>query len=381
MKRLYWRPREISRRGLLLIALLSMGSIYSVERFRLRVEQPNFKKKIAAARLAKQAFEAIRDERIHRSHYIDPESDPIRSGLIGSLITPVTSNTGHLPAKQTAINPNFAAVMVHMLLRAGVKEGDTVAIGFSGSFPSMNIATLAAVETLKLHPIIVSSASASQWGANDPEFLWIDMERLLYEKHIFSNRSIAASPGGVEDRAMGMSKKGKDLLNIAIERNGLRKITSKSFSDSINQHMALYQELAGNNPIKVYINVGGGTTSVGTTVGKKMFQPGLNLHPPASEVNIDSVMKRFIDNDVPVIHVTQIEKLARRYGLPLEPRTMPAVGDGKIFFREEYNQWLAGSSLFFILISLYSLIRSDIGYRILHRGKSVARRKQPEPML
>ncbi len=129
-------------------------------------------------------------KRLRKNLPIDPESDPAQTGLIGELLSPLTTNPGHLPAKQTSANPNFSAVIIHLLKRAGVKEGDKVAVGFSGSFPALNICVLAAIDTLKADPIVISSAGSSQWGANHPDFMWPDMEKLLHEKHVFPYRSV-----------------------------------------------------------------------------------------------------------------------------------------------------------------------------------------------
>ena len=90
----------------------------------------------------------------------------------------MTSLPGHLGSKQTSINPNFAAVVVGMLKDAGVQEGDCVAVGCTGSFPAMNVAVYSALETLRARPIVICSAGSSQYGANTPDLLWIDMERL-----------------------------------------------------------------------------------------------------------------------------------------------------------------------------------------------------------
>ena len=67
--------------------------------------------------------------------------------------------------------------------------------------------------------LIISSLSASQFGANDPDFLWVDMERVLHDSNpdLFPFRTMAASLGGVDDRALGMSKQGRQALNAAIE--------------------------------------------------------------------------------------------------------------------------------------------------------------------
>ena len=93
--------------------------------------------------------------------------------MIGTLISPVTSNSGHLAAKQGSLNPNFAAVVVSWLRSAGVGEGDYVAVGVSGSFPGFNTVVYAALQALNAKPLVISSASSSQWGANVPELLWI----------------------------------------------------------------------------------------------------------------------------------------------------------------------------------------------------------------
>src|SRR5690606_29481438 len=116
--------------------------------------------------LARDAMEAIKAEKIRRGHRVDPKVDPAETGMIGESLTPVTSNTGVLSAKQMSTNPNFAAVILHLLDEAGVKENDVVAVGLSGSFPALNISALAALKTLGAKPIIIASSSSSEWGAN-----------------------------------------------------------------------------------------------------------------------------------------------------------------------------------------------------------------------
>ena len=67
---------------------------------------------------------------------------------------------------------------------------------------------LAAAEEMKLKPIVVTSVGASMWGANDPIFTWLDMEKLLNEKGLLHTRSLAASVGGSNDRGRGLSPRG-----------------------------------------------------------------------------------------------------------------------------------------------------------------------------
>jgi len=117
----------------------------------------------------KYGMEATRQYRIKNVGPIDPEVDPANSGMIGLLLSPITSKTGFLPAKQTTVNPNWAAVMVAMFKEVGAKEGDVIAMGFSASFPAINLATLVAAETLRLNVIAINSVGASTWGANIPD--------------------------------------------------------------------------------------------------------------------------------------------------------------------------------------------------------------------
>ncbi|HMO85641.1 MAG TPA: poly-gamma-glutamate system protein, partial [Lacipirellulaceae bacterium] len=409
MKKIYWRPRAVSRPALLLIALISLAGLSVVERWKVYDQQPHFEQKRAAAILAQEAFEVIKAARTEVGPPIDRSVDPAESGLVGLPMSPVTTVSGDVSAKQTSINPNFAAVIVDMLLEAGVEENDVVAIGMSGSFPALNICTYAACETLKVRPLVISSASASQWGANVPALLWPDMERLLRrarrrvpvvdetgkpmvdreENAMFREEplftlpitSIACSIGGYQDRGLGLTEEGLSLVLASIERNGLRPFradrpvvasSEDAFADmeedfvaNVNERMELYEQAAEGKPIKAYINVGGGTISVGRNIGKQMFRPGLNKRPPRHVRDIDGVMPRFIKMGMPVIHLVHVNLLADRYTMPLEPQNLRPIGDGGVFYGVDYSRPLVVGGLIAILASLYAFIRSAVGFRIL----------------
>jgi poly-gamma-glutamate system protein len=381
MKRLYWRPQRVSARVLLLLAVVSVVGLLMVETFKVRERQPYYREKLGASRLTRKAFQVVKEERLRRGIRIDPVSDPARSGLIGPLISQTTTNTGHLSAKQTTVNPNFAAVFVHMLKRAGVKAGDAVAIGPSGSFPAMNIAALAALKTIKARPLIISSVGSSQWGANHPDFMFTDMERVLRRRGLLPFRSIAVSLGGVDDQAVGLDEQGRKALEKAIERNRMSPLRAANYDESLSLRMKLYREHAGEAEITAYINIGGGTTSVGTRVGKRMFKPGLNRWIPRGAAAIDSVMTRFAKRGVPVIHVTKIDELAQRYGLPLQPKTMPPVGEGKIFVREGYSPWLIVVALVVLLGLMFAFLRLDLAYRLFSAKPAGSDSSRPEQMV
>jgi poly-gamma-glutamate system protein len=367
MKQVYWRPRNISQSVHILIAGVSVLGLLAVEFLKIETRQDFYNEKMDAARLAQRAMEVIKLERTQMdpADAIDLTADPTESGLIGVLMSPVTSNTGRLAAKQTSINPNFAAVVVHYLKRLGVQPGDVVAVGASGSFPAVNICVYAALATLQVEPIVISSTAASQWGANRPNLLWIDMERILCEERVFEFHSVAASVGGIEDNAIGMSAEGRKMLADAIERNGIDFIRPKNYADSVEKRMAIYRDRADKKPIKAYISIGGGTSSVGTKVGKEMFRPGINSHIPLGAMDIDSVMARFLRENIKVVHLIKMDELATRFGFPLQPQTMPSLGHGTVFVKRQYNTLLAIGALSAILLCLIAFIRSEWGYLIL----------------
>lgn len=346
MKAIYWQPGKISRRALMLICAVSLTGVATAELCRRCRQSGELEdKKLAAAELAARGIASIKAERLRRGHVIDPAHDPSESGMIGDYLTPVTSVSGHLESKQTSVNPNFAAVVVEMLHQAGVGEGDVVAVGLSGSFPTLDLCVASALETLKAEPVMIASAAASQFGANMPDFLWIDMERHLHDEGLISFRSVAASLGGYEDRAEGMADDGKRLLHEAVERNGLPLIKGDDYTTALEERMLLYREHAAGRPIKAYINIGGGTVSVGRSVGKKLYPPGLNMEVPPEAMQVDSVLTRFAQTGTPLIHLVEINKIAAQYQLPISPQELPEVGTGHLYYDTVFHRWVAGASL------------------------------------
>jgi poly-gamma-glutamate system protein len=379
MKQVYWRPRGISNNALLVVAAVAIAAITVVEAFPEPTSEAYFQQMLEASELAATALAELRQERDRKRLRIDPIADPTDSGLIGFPITEITTNSGNLLAKQTTINPNWAAVVVKLLREAGVEDGDTVAVGLSGSFPGLNVAVYAAMSTLRIKPLIISSASASQWGANHPDFLWLDMEAALAKREVIPFRSVAVSPGGAEDQAAGLSDEGKRILDERITRSGIPVIRPSNYAESVVERIAIYRSGAGSNPIRAYINVGGGTSSVGTRRSKFAFNPGINRATPPKAALIDSVMARFLDQGIPVIHFLQINHLARRYGLPVSPQVRPPVGTGLVFQQRRYNPALAIGALSAVVASLFLFIRSGRGRIALQ--SSQREREQLEPTL
>ncbi len=341
MRGMYWKPEGASQVQRALVAALAITGLVAVERFPSEEQQPFYAEKMLAARKAKEAMDVIRDASERRGLRVRSKTDPSGTRLIGEVLSPITSGSGSLVSKQTSVNPNFAAVVVQWAKDLGLKGGDTVAVGVSGSFPAMNIAVYSALHELGIEPIIISSTAASQWGANNPGFTWLDMESVLRKKEVFPYKSRAASLGGVGDDAIGITERGRKMLMRAIERNEIPGIgvvppqeepraeegaeepppeLAPIDQNRVRERMRVYYENAGDRPIRAYVNVGGGTVSVGTKVGKRKFLPGVNRRPPKGIDEMPpSVLGAFLQTGVPAIHVTRIIDLAEEYGLEIDP--------------------------------------------------------------
>ncbi len=262
--------------------------------------------------------------------------DEVQAAMIGLPSSPITTDPGSFSSKVTATNPNFAAVVVSLLRGAGIRSGDTVTIAYTGSFPTLDIATIIASEVLGAKPIIVSSVGASTWGANDPDLTILDMESLLVRRGIIAHKSVAASVGG-DFRVRPMSSEGRKQALDAISRNGIILLNASSIAASVDQRMLIYKGAAGDRPIKAFINVGGGLPSTG--VGSQ-YDPGLTVAPPRGDITGAGLITRMQEAGVPVIDLADIKNLARRYKLPVSlsstPAPTPPPGEGTIY--QNWNQ-------------------------------------------
>lgn len=332
-----------------LLSLLSLIAFIAVENSKVDVKQDWYNEKLKASKLSKQAADHLRNYRLEKGTFIDAVNDPNQTALIGQEFTMITTDRGYIDPKLSTTNPNFAAVVVQLLKEAGLKEKDHVAVAFSGSFPGLNISVIAALEALKLKPIIITSVGASNYGANDPYFTWLDMENILYRSGIFHTRSVAASIGGGYDYGRGLSPHGRELIIEAIERNQVEFINEKHLEKSITRRMEIYDKYRKTRPIKAYINVGGGIASLGNTINGQLIQSGLTQHLPMKNFPVRGVIVKMGQKGIPVIHLLNIRQLLSRYGLPNSPVPLPEPGTGGIFVEKKYSLVITSIVTFFLV--------------------------------
>lgn len=364
MKKIYYRPQKVSSIALIGLAVLAVVVVVGLRQLPAQVAGldqwvgslaglPDLSERmVKASQRTASGYEAIREERVRRGHLMLPTHDPAGTGMIGPSMSLVTTLPGHLDAKQTSVNPNFAAVAMRLLVQAGVRPGDRVAIGCTGSFPALNIAVICAAETLGAKPVVISSAASSQFGANAPDLMWPDMESLLVREGIIQSQSEAVSRGGFRDRADGMDDATRELLEAAIVRNQRPLMDSRDDLDAIERRMAVFTDTAAGQTYAAYVNVGGGDASIGGTVGNDTFGEGV-IRPsswlrgpalprdPVHRAKVDSVAARFLAAGVPVVNLINTVTLARRYALPIASTEPIEVGRGSVFAVADVRRPLA----------------------------------------
>ncbi len=366
-----------------LLFLLALLAFIAVENGKMDVKQDYYAEKLEAARLAQAAETHLKNYRLEKSIFIDDVNDPNQTALIGQEYSLITTDQGNIESKLSATNPNFAAVIVQLLKEAGLKENDPVAVAFSGSFPGMNISVMAAMETLKLKPVVITSVGASNFGANDPYFTWPDMESLLFEAGIFHHKSVAASIGGGNDIGRGLSPEGRELIIKAIERNKLEFINEKHLENSIAKRMEIYEKSAQPKEIKAFINVGGGIASLGNTINGQLIASGLTEHLPMSNFPLHGVIIQMGRKGIPIIHLLNIDQLLTKFGLPFNPVPLPEPGEGGIFIQKKYNLIITSIATAFLVVVIVIIYikerkRHRLGTDIVSGGNKPLLRKGEE---
>jgi poly-gamma-glutamate system protein len=321
-----------STRFLVFLAVLSLAFFAAYRLIPASSKTPPDPDMLRAARLMDDAIRAVRGCAEGRPTGIDPRSDINRTGFIGLESSSITTSPGHLEAKRTSTNPNFAAAVVRMLKEAGVGRGDAVAVGASGSFPALGVATLAAIRSLEAKPVLILSLGASNWGANDPAFTGLEILDCLRRSGVLDVRPAALAVGGENDDGSDMAAEGRALLGARIAASGYPFLRETDLAANVRRRMAFYQEGAGAGPIKAFVNVGGSWANMGTDSRVLELKPGLADSPPAIPAPAKrGVIQEMASRRIPVIHLLFVKGLADRYGLPWDPIPLPGPGEGPLF--------------------------------------------------
>jgi poly-gamma-glutamate system protein len=353
-----------------LVSLIFYGAYYGLERHYSKSHLID-KVELKAAELMSEAEKII--FRCQQEKGLRPEQnifDPNHTGLIGLEYSPLTTTLGNLEAKRTTTNPNIAALAVHLLGQAGVKGGDVVAVGASCSFPALILASYCAARSMGVTLLVINSVGASQWGANNPEFTWLEIEECLRAAGFTEHRLLAISWGGEDDSG----KNFPEGLRIGIEEKatslGIGILEGQELEKKVRERLQLYFQAAGEKKIRAFINIGGSYVNLGTDSSVLEVKPGLTRIkkiPPASR---RGVIQETARREIPVIHLLHIRGLVEHYGLPWDPQPLPEPGE-TIYWKGN----LLGKKALIILFSAYIFVCGLSGFLLIFihkkRGQQV----------
>ena len=341
-----FRPSIQKTRILVFLALINIIVYYFVSSSVVTFRASDYELKIASAEKMENALNVLKK---YGRKYPFLSRDPFDTRLVflNTETSPLLTDIGKYEAKSTVLKPNFSALIIDQFSKSGLNKGDTIAVSMTGSMPGANIAVLMACEAMELEYILISSLGASSWGATDMNLSWPKMEKILYDNNLISKVSDKFTYGGGADYLKrgtryrkiygGDSKRVSiDSLMISVYPNKtmddlfilhglsnnevLNDSTGTILKTSINQRISFYEKSCPDGSLScfdAYVNVGGGVASFGYK-GKNKLKDNfgyvkandvLDVLPSFEKRN--SVMAKFAESNIPLINITEIEKLIK----------------------------------------------------------------------
>ncbi len=302
--------------------VISLAAFWAVQVLPSNALPRNADRMVRASEIMEQAILVIAAARQKAGVHFDLMVDPNRTGLIGPENSPLMTTLGELAAKRSTANPNLAGYLVYLLDQAGVKPGDRIAIGSSGSFPALLVASLAAAKAMDVHPITILSLGASSYGATDPDFTLLDIYTLLQREGICLAPPAAVSLGGERDTGRDFESSIRERLIRQIRASGVPFIEEEDLERNVSARMHMY-EAAAPGRIAAFINSGGGFANLGTSQRVLDVKPGLNLALSVPPLPQRGVLFEMAAGKIPVIHLLFVKGLVMQAGLPWDPIPLP----------------------------------------------------------
>ena len=335
---------------LLLILALALLSFFSIEfLFTSSKERNDVLKMKEAMSLAETWFNKIELMKKEKGISSDIETNIKHSGLIGNYFTDITTTLGSLEAKEISTNPEFAALIVRYLTDSNIDSTKKVGVILSGSFPSLSISSLAAIQTLKAKAIIFSSLGASMFGANQPGATWLDIENYLIKSSGLKYRSNLVTPGAEADNGGGLSGKGVQILKTTAANYNVDLYLPHSLKESIDRKV----DILLNNKIDLLINIGGNQTSLGACVHSLNIPNGFHKKIECCNDEDRGVIMQLNEKGIPFINLLNIKDLAIKNELSINP-SVASLGS---IYKERKHEKIPAVFSLIILSGLIFLIR------------------------
>jgi len=114
----------------------------------------------------------------------------------------------------------------------------------------------------------------------------------------------------------------------------------------VKERVALYDSvsLVRGRPIKLYVNVGGGIVSLGGAQNGRLIPPGLTRRLASRSYPNRGVINVMAERGLPVVHLLQVERLARDYEITDVAGEAARPGGELMFIQYRYNLWIVGAA-------------------------------------
>ena len=339
-----FRPQIQKTSTLFFIALFNICMVYLAVNSETKIKRLGFQHKVQASEKMQQCLSALNQNFPLKKSKLDIYN----TGLIGTNNSSITTiqdyDSSMVKSKLLTTHPNFSAIFVDLFYEAEIQSGDTIAVSMTGSFPGANIALLSVCETMNITPIIISSAGSSSWGANREELSWPIIENFLHDQKILNKKSVAYSMGGDNDNGDNLSDRGIEILESVIPDNVVF-VNELNLLDNIETKSILFKKISSN--YSMYVNIGGGASSLGSGNDKDTLQVGLINLLDIQDLEFDgfenSIAYDFLNPDneeeaIPMLNIKNITKLVpESYKIEFFNGNMD-IAKGSLFYKyDSYN--------------------------------------------
>lgn len=361
-----FRPQIQKTSTLFFIALFNLLMVYLSVNSTVKIKRLGFEDKIAAANHMNSCIDELKQLNPDLS-----EKDIYETGLLGIKTSEITTiqdiDNSMLKSKQLTTHPNFAAYIVELFHESELRDGDTIAVSMTGSFPGANIALFSACEVMNIKPIVISSVGSSSWGANRIDFSWPFIEQHLYDSKFIKNKSIAYSMGGDNDNGDNLPDEGIEKIESIIPDNAIF-VNNSTLRGNIKKKLSIFEQQSNN--YSMYVNVGGGVSSLGMGEDKDTLKVGLINLLDIDDMELNefkkSVAYQFLNpknsddyqNSIPMLNIKRItEFVPEDYKIKFFMGNMK-IENGNLFY--DYNRYNPVVILLGLFMSLVIII--SIGF-------------------
>ncbi|MEO0111047.1 MAG: poly-gamma-glutamate system protein [candidate division WOR-3 bacterium] len=325
------RVGKVGKSIIIIYALLAV-ILFLILSFTVKEEKSKYyEEKIKAVKKAKEAMEIVKKSRLNYGIPIDIINDPKESGLIFHPYSLLTYERTNLALSQASLSPNFAALFVEVLKDKKLKENDTVILFLDGSFPALNISLLSALEILKIKPIVFLQVASISYGANDPNFTFLEILKILRDNKILDFTCEYASLGGKNDLGEGLSQEAREFIKEKINYYNIKPIIAENESLQIS----LKRDLLKNRHYKGII--------------------AISYDLSFKEINKKTFFYHFAN---PLI-------LKEEYEIKEE------LFRGRLFYEKRYPLFYTALFLIILLVLLYVIIKYDLEYYLTRKKEEV----------